>query len=558
MHFEIKNIFKYAILIIIIALISNRFFSLATNTTGITPFGILTGYSMTPALNRGDIVIWTPTPIESVRPGDIIVFESKVETGKIVTHRAMEITKGGIYTKGDANPYYDQWGAHAVEPAIKKDTYLGKVISIGAQPVKIPFIGNIMLYISSTFIGKPEAIPIVPLIVVIGFCMLLLSIHSKFKKPEKKKFIDILLKPEKLDWKKIVVFLIIIYVVVLSLASASLYDTIPVAIGVEKKADMIKHQARYGAELMHIGDEKNIPVPIMAPRVPTPLPYRVILIPEGEFKKLITFQDPVFTLLPGGVYNTPVVIYIPKDAEEKVYTGNIYVHSSIYWSLIPESFVEYLLQILPQNVVMYLDLISSLILSVIAVVIIITISKIIDYYYLSKVSYEWGLDMRAFKGKYISTKKTYKLPDYIKKCYSWLLDLDIPDISVKKCFINSLICVIFIPLALIGYFEIAIFISAFSVGILAYRFGARWRSELILSGIFSTLIIIVIIALQTYALMSPGKEVIIFLSNLIASYFLFLVIILIPVCFLSYLGGYLLHHIKIAKNPFETLELSDI
>jgi len=129
---------------------------LLTVWTG-TPFPIdlVTSDSMSPALMEGDIVAWTPINIEDVDVGDVIVFRSYIHwpDEKIVVHRVSDIKTGNkgnllLETKGDKNDWTDQVGPHIPEPYIREDHLMGKVLSIGQQPLKIPFIGYLGIWIN--------------------------------------------------------------------------------------------------------------------------------------------------------------------------------------------------------------------------------------------------------------------------------------------------------------------------------------------------------------------------------------------------------------------------
>ena len=104
---------------------------------------------------EGDIVAWTPVNIEDVKVGDVIVFKSYVNwpDEKIVVHRVSSILKDNngnliIETKGDHNRWKDQAGPHIPEPYIREDHLMGKAVSVGQIPLKIPFIGFLGLWIN--------------------------------------------------------------------------------------------------------------------------------------------------------------------------------------------------------------------------------------------------------------------------------------------------------------------------------------------------------------------------------------------------------------------------
>ena len=104
---------------------------------------------------EGDVVAWTPTRIEDIEIGDVIVFKSHIHwpDEKILVHRVSDIkyTSNGerlLETKGDRNPWVDQAGPHIPEPYIREKNLMGKVISIGQFPLKIPFVGMLGIWIN--------------------------------------------------------------------------------------------------------------------------------------------------------------------------------------------------------------------------------------------------------------------------------------------------------------------------------------------------------------------------------------------------------------------------
>jgi len=100
--------------------------------------------SMEPVMYRGDIVIVDKNP-SSVQVGDIVVYKA-TWVNEDVIHRVKEIYKtsnGSMYliTKGDNNPVADPY------PVQYPDQVVSKVVSINGQPLIIPKIGYITLWI---------------------------------------------------------------------------------------------------------------------------------------------------------------------------------------------------------------------------------------------------------------------------------------------------------------------------------------------------------------------------------------------------------------------------
>lgn len=65
---------------------------------------VITGHSMEPAIERGDVVIVRPTPQSAYVPGAVITFADANRPGRLVTHRVVAVrTDGMLVTKGDNN-----------------------------------------------------------------------------------------------------------------------------------------------------------------------------------------------------------------------------------------------------------------------------------------------------------------------------------------------------------------------------------------------------------------------------------------------------------------------
>lgn len=71
--------------------------------------------SMSPELNKGDVVFVRDTPFEDLKKGDIVTVEFKVADGTTYTHRIVSIDydKKEIRTAGDSTGIVDTEGASA-------------------------------------------------------------------------------------------------------------------------------------------------------------------------------------------------------------------------------------------------------------------------------------------------------------------------------------------------------------------------------------------------------------------------------------------------------------
>ncbi len=75
---------------------------------------MLTG-SMRPGIPAGSLVLLDRTPVEELKPGDVVTFEAPLADKRVVTHRLVEVRRDAsgtsIRTKGDANESADPWTA---------------------------------------------------------------------------------------------------------------------------------------------------------------------------------------------------------------------------------------------------------------------------------------------------------------------------------------------------------------------------------------------------------------------------------------------------------------
>jgi signal peptidase len=83
---------------------------------------VASGYSMFPFLRKGDLLTVEPVPMETIKPGDIVVFESNE---RWFAHRVIRISKRNneiqFLLRGDTNLKFD--------PVVYEENYCGKVSS---------------------------------------------------------------------------------------------------------------------------------------------------------------------------------------------------------------------------------------------------------------------------------------------------------------------------------------------------------------------------------------------------------------------------------------------
>ena len=137
-------------------------------------FLVVLGGSMSPTINMGDLVIVNPTDFEEVEVNDVIAFRDR-DRNIPVTHRVVNITEGGLITKGDANEDPDHW-------VVKPDDIIGKV------SFTIPLVGYFVHYARSKY-GFIFLVLIPGMIVIYGEVRNILTYWkgSKTKKKRRRK-----------------------------------------------------------------------------------------------------------------------------------------------------------------------------------------------------------------------------------------------------------------------------------------------------------------------------------------------------------------------------------
>lgn len=90
----------------------------------------VSGISMLPTLETGDLVVIQNVSVSSLKVGDIIVYGPPCSiSGESVIHRVVGISSAGLTTKGDNNPYTDQSGGIASQPIVQK-CLVGQVVFV--------------------------------------------------------------------------------------------------------------------------------------------------------------------------------------------------------------------------------------------------------------------------------------------------------------------------------------------------------------------------------------------------------------------------------------------
>ena len=90
----------------------------------------VTGVSMLPTLEEGDLVVIQPVSVNQISVGDIIVYEPPCAgNGLAVIHRVVDVAGNGFITKGDNNGLTDQGYGIALGP-VTQNCVEGKVVFV--------------------------------------------------------------------------------------------------------------------------------------------------------------------------------------------------------------------------------------------------------------------------------------------------------------------------------------------------------------------------------------------------------------------------------------------
>lgn len=102
---------RTAAIAVVTAVSGLLFWTIAPTVFGWTPRVVISG-SMSPVVQRGDVVVVSRIDPEQIAPGQIISFHDPSRGGVPVLHRVEKIEDGVITTKGDANATEDSTVLH--------------------------------------------------------------------------------------------------------------------------------------------------------------------------------------------------------------------------------------------------------------------------------------------------------------------------------------------------------------------------------------------------------------------------------------------------------------
>lgn len=571
MRVSLKNIIKNIFFLFVFLLVINRFIAVSYQNIP-TTIGVVTSSSMEPVLHKGDIVLWYPVDPKTVSVGDVIVFQSYIDPSRTITHRVTEIrydNEGNPYflTKGDANPYIDQEAPTAVEKPVSGDHFRGKILSISQRPIGIPYLGDIFIFITHYLAGEMITFPwqsflfLGILLFGIGIAMYTRSKQEQ-KKDDIKRITNIFFGPEKVSIRAVITYSIVIFTVILLLSTFTFHDVASVSIGVGMSAEK-NAEVRY--DRMKPGTRQSQDMFIVAPG--TPIRHKIVVYPSEDISQYVVIKNDVIVLERAERYSCEVDAVIPPATPDGRYNGEIYVYSSPFWRVLPDSFMKTQLHTNPGYAVLYFDILSAVVLTVITVILLFGASIIIDVFIVFSTNRKWISDMKIYKRSKPPVLLIWKrrlsriAAQVIRISTGWIKNIDWIDIRPKKPILCAFIGLVFLPLTFIGMYFSALILSAVIAGITAYFVGCRWRAEIILSGISSPAFLLTIVGIYTAIVCNIYGDInayIGFLTNLGTALVLFYLIVFIPCCFLSYMFPHIFQLMAEKKDPFTKLEVGDI
>jgi signal peptidase len=565
MKLGMKSLVGNLLFIAILLLISTRILSVIAGTP--FPIDLITANSMSPSLMEGDIVAWTPVDIEEVHEGDVIVFKSWLSwpDEKLVVHRVVEIReiwgKPAFVTKGDANTYTDQAGPHIPEPYVTEKNFIGKTLSIGNQPLKIPFIGYIGIWLNNVFKGlaQPSAgkDPVTfigvftPLTISVILLILGVFILPEKNNTPKEKLRHYIFGSHGLDIKKVFISFLTIYVVFLIIIHCFAYDSTSASLGVGEFPESSSFQL--GSV---IPGQTTMPkdLPVFNSGI---LPIKGVIYGSGDLSGFV--DRTIFEVAPGDSEIIPITATATLDVENGVYNGDVMIYSSPLWLMFPNELIHHLLTWTGEGTVLCLDLLLAAILSVFTLLLIISTAYVYQKFSSLTLDISWRYApplyaKLALKQKLVTS--ICKVKQIIGKKVGWIIRLNFEDINIQKPILASLII---IPiLFLLSNEMLAMTVTAIAAGIIAFFISCKVRVKIVLTTLLTmTIAIIFSIAKTDQYLLTSNRTAIEILAlsiGALGTYLLVLSLLLLPLSLIAWYIAKRIRNLKEQKDPLLILE----
>jgi len=538
-------------------------------------FSVVISGSMEPQVQRGDVIIWVPATAEDLEVGDVAIFTSYKWQDTTVSHRVVNITyKGGsayLITQGDANNYTDQARG---EPTVSSANLLGKGLTVGEDKrlFKIPYAGWVMLLASDffssmtdhVFQGESSAMQVgvlLPMIGSVGILVVVMVVLNP-KKDEKLEMVRLIFGPENVRLRRVFAYAMGMFTVFLLTTAFFAYDEVTVAIGINGNIPR-EEEARMNFDKVEPGIPSNRTLPINAPAL---LGVKGIIFQTGDKADWLDTNASVFYVPAKGRLEPRVTASAPENTTSDVYYATIFIYSSPYWILLPDSFIESTTEWNPHLSVFIFDIISAMYMAVISVLILAVMAYITDTITRWKVYMSWeGVRMHPHM---VWLYKRLGGPSRIAKFRehfhptAWMKDIDwyrfdptIPLIA------GGAAGALMLPLAIAGRSFEGVLLAAPLAGIFAYLAGSTYRAQVILAGVTAEGLVMGL-GLAFAISMPEGMEImlmLVFLGEVGAIFSLLFVLLILPAAALAFLAAYLLHQARVRYFPDDALGVnSDI
>ena len=525
---------------------------------------------------EGDVVAWTPSDIKEIEVGDVIVFKSLIHwpDEKIVVHRVTNVlsdSKGKtiLETKGDKNTWTDQAGPHIPEPYIRENNLMGKVLSVGQQPLKIPFIGYLGIWINQglEMISQPtsskESLSYIgifsPLTISIIFLVVLIFILPEKAKTVKEKLRFNMFGHKPLNLKRTIMMFLIIYIVFLMVIHAFAYDSISSSVGV--KARPPDSNTNFGR--VQPGKEtRPQEFPLINPSV---MPVKGIIFGQGDMREFISRQT--FQLERGEIKTALVKAAVPNGTANGSYLGEIVLYSSPFWLLFPDDFIQDLIIWNPEVTIIILDLLSALFLTLVTFFLLITFTFITERITIFSINRSLQTPLKpVIKKRTVlkAVKFRKNARRKIGKGLGWIMRVDFSESSSKKRTFSNISKPIIATLAIIPIIFLvkdhllAMIISVIFAGLIAYFISCKIRNKIVLTVMFTMILSIINMTINSNLIILSKEpttlELMALLSGTIGIYILLFSLILIPLSLISWYIARLFRNLKERKDPLLSLE----
>jgi len=339
------------------------------------------------------------------------------------------------------------------------------------------------------------------------------------------------------------------------------YDEVSVAMCVNGNVPP-EQEGRMNYDKLEVGVPYNRTLPINAPAL---LGVKGIIYATGGHDEWLDTNGSVFYVEAKGRLEPRVTATPPEDATTGVYNTTIFIYSSPYWVLLPDGFIQKVMDWDPWGAVIIFNVISAMYMAVLSVVILAIMAIIADAIGRWKVYASWeGVRIHprlAWLYRRLGGRSRFAKLAWLKEVSptAWLRDIDWYRFDpLRPLVAGGLAGVVMIPFILKGSSFSGVLIAAPLAGLIAYLIGCSYRAEVILAGVVSEGLVMGAGLAIAISVPSGMKMMVLacFLGEVGAIFALLFVMFMIAAALLSYLAGYGLHRMRIRYWPDDALAVN--